>query len=89
MACLRRTLFNRGAGIDHSRARCVKQVTGILPDASTGGGTSDGRFIAPTGAQVVEIGPCNATIHKLNERMRIADIEKLSAIYELILQRLL
>ena len=68
---------------------CVKQVTGILPDASTGGGTSDGRFIAPTGAQVVEIGPCNATIHKLNERMRIADIEKLSDIYELILQRLL
>ena len=68
---------------------CVKQVTGILPEASTGGGTSDGRFIAPTGAQVVEIGPCNATIHKLNERMRITDIEKLSAIYELILQRLL
>ena len=68
---------------------CVKQITGILPDASTGGGTSDGRFIAPTGSQVVEIGPCNATIHKLNERMRIADIEKLSDIYELILQRLL
>ena len=68
---------------------CVKQVTGILPDASTGGGTSDGRFIAPTGSQVVEIGPCNATIHKLNERIRIADIEKLSDIYELILQRLL
>ena len=65
----------------------VKQVTGLLPEPSTGGGTSDGRFIAPTGAQVVEIGPCNATIHKLNERIRISDIEKLSEIYELILER--
>ena len=67
----------------------VKQVTGILPEASTGGGTSDGRFIAPTGAQVVEVGPCNATIHKLNERIRVDDIEKLSEIYERILQHLL
>ena len=67
----------------------VTEVTGVRPQASTGGGTSDGRFIAPTGAQVVEIGPCNATIHKFNERVRISDIEKLSSIYELILQQLL
>lgn len=67
----------------------VTEVTGVRPQTSTGGGTSDGRFIAPTGAQVVEIGPCNATIHKFNERVRISDIDKLSSIYELILQQLL
>ena len=67
----------------------VSEVTGLAPVASTGGGTSDGRFIAPTGAQVVELGPCNATIHKFNERVRITDIDKLSSIYELILQRML
>jgi succinyl-diaminopimelate desuccinylase len=56
---------------------------------STSGGTSDGRFIAPTGAQVVELGVVNATIHKVNEHVAVADIDRLSRIYERVMQRLL
>lgn len=67
----------------------IRAVTGHTPELSTAGGTSDGRFIAPTGAQVVEIGPVNATIHKLNEQLRVADLPRLVAIYKGILQRLL
>lgn len=67
----------------------VEKVTGIVPERSTAGGTSDGRFIAPTGTEVVEIGPCNTTIHKANECIRIDDLDKLSAIYQAILERLL
>ncbi|HHZ70813.1 MAG TPA: succinyl-diaminopimelate desuccinylase, partial [Methylococcaceae bacterium] len=52
-------------------------------------GTSDGRFIAPTGAQVIELGPINESIHKINEHVRIEDLETLSTIYENILSRLL
>src|SRR5690554_3262109 len=67
----------------------VAEITGIRPRASTDGGTSDGRFIAPTGAQVVELGPCNATIHKVNEYVRLAELDQLTLIYELIIERLL
>jgi succinyl-diaminopimelate desuccinylase len=56
---------------------------------STAGGTSDGRFIAPTGAQVVELGPVNATIHKLNEEVRAGDLPRLAEIYRRIIERLL
>ncbi|MGH8512265.1 MAG: M20/M25/M40 family metallo-hydrolase, partial [Gammaproteobacteria bacterium] len=56
---------------------------------STSGGTSDGRFIAPGGTEIVELGPVNATIHKVNERVAVADLTTLSAIYERVLQRLL
>ena len=63
----------------------IREVTGLETRLSTGGGTSDGRFIAPTGAQVVELGPSNATIHQANERVKITDLEKLSLIYEKIL----
>jgi len=66
----------------------VEAITGLVPEQSTAGGTSDGRFIAPTGAQVVEIGPCNATIHKVNECVRIADLEPLTGIYQAILENL-
>jgi len=69
-------------------SECVNEVQGFHPERSTSGGTSDGRFIAPTGAQVVELGPCNATIHKVNERVRISDIEKLEQIYLRILDKL-
>lgn len=55
----------------------------------TGGGTSDGRFVAPTGAQVVELGPINGSIHKVNEHVSIEDIDKLSTVYEQILVSLL
>ncbi len=67
----------------------VKTVTGIEPLDDTGGGTSDGRFIAPTGAQVIELGPLNATIHKINEHVALDDLEQLSKIYEQILVNLL
>jgi succinyl-diaminopimelate desuccinylase len=67
----------------------IQAVTGLDPEVSTGGGTSDGRFIAPTGAQVVELGHINSTIHQYNERVSIADIPTLTAIYLAILKRLL
>jgi succinyl-diaminopimelate desuccinylase len=67
----------------------IKAVTGVDTELSTSGGTSDGRFIAPTGAQVVELGPLNDTIHKVNESVLIADLEPLARIYEGILERLL
>ena len=63
-------------------ARAVRDVTGLTPSLSTGGGTSDGRFIAPTGAQVVELGVINASIHKVNEHVVVEDITRLQRIYE-------
>jgi succinyl-diaminopimelate desuccinylase len=77
-----------GALVEASAA-AIQAVTGIDTELSTGGGTSDGRFIAPTGAQVVELGPVNATIHKRDEHVVAADLDTLSSIYEDILQRLL
>lgn len=67
----------------------IKQVTGLDTKLSTAGGTSDGRFIAPTGAQVLELGPVNATIHQINEHVSVADVDQLSEIYQEILQTLL
>ena len=67
----------------------IEAVAGCPPEVSTGGGTSDGRFIAPSGAQVVEVGHVNATIHQCNERVKLADIPKLTEIYKGILERLL
>lgn len=67
----------------------IYEVTGIDVDLSTTGGTSDGRFIAPTGAQVVEFGPLNATIHQVNECVCAADLDQLSVIYQCVLKRLL
>ncbi|MDD5274297.1 MAG: M20/M25/M40 family metallo-hydrolase, partial [Methylovulum sp.] len=67
----------------------IKAVTGSEPKDDTGGGTSDGRFIAPTGAQVIELGPLNASIHKVNENIGLQDLETLSTIYGQILCNLL
>ena len=67
----------------------VHEVTGLDTELSTSGGTSDGRFIAPTGAQVVELGPVNATIHKVDERVAVDELERLSQMYEAVLRRLL
>ena len=67
----------------------IRSVAGIETELNTGGGTSDGRFIAPTGAQVVELGPVNATIHKIDEHVVAADLDKLSLMYEKILGQLL
>src|SRR5580700_2756536 len=67
----------------------VAEVTGVLPTLSTGGGTSDGRFIAPLGAQVVELGVVNASIHKVNECVRVSDLEPLQRMYLGVLKNLL
>ena len=67
----------------------IKQVTGLDAKLSTAGGTSDGRFIAPMGTQVIELGPTNATIHKVDENTNIADLGALTHIYQLLLQKLL
>ena len=77
-----------GALVD-AAVKAVQAVTGQTPELSTAGGTSDGRFIAPTGAQVLELGPLNATIHKVDECVSVADLDLLSLMYEHILQELL
>lgn len=67
----------------------LQTVLGHHAQLSTGGGTSDGRFVAPTGAQVLELGPVNATIHKINECVAIEDLDRLTTIYEKVLENLL
>ena len=67
----------------------IREVCGIAPELSRTGGTSDGRFIADICAEVVELGPVNASIHKINERVAVADLEPLAAIYRGILEQLL
>lgn len=79
---------------DGGRLRAVvidacREVCGVEPEPSTGGGTSDGRFIAPLGAEVVEVGPVNASIHKVDEHVLLADLERLPAIHLAIARALL
>jgi succinyl-diaminopimelate desuccinylase len=81
-------LTEKGALIDAAHA-AIKTVTGLETLDDTGGGTSDGRFIAPTGAQVIELGPLNESIHKINENVGLADLEVLTRIYENMLVNLL
>lgn len=69
--------------------RAIESTTGYATELSTAGGTSDGRFIAPTGSQVVELGPLNATIHQVNECVRSSDLDLLSTIYRRIMDNLL
>jgi len=73
----------------NSVTQAVTSVTGIKPQLSTSGGTSDGRFIAPTGAKVIELGPCNATIHQVNESVACEDLDKLCDIYYACLKHVL
>ncbi len=81
-------LTPRGELVDAAIA-AIREVTGLDTELSTAGGTSDGRFIAPSGAQVVELGPVNATIHKLNEEVHAPDLPRLTAIYRSLVERLL
>ena len=81
-------LTDAGALVD-AAVEAINDVMDIETELSTAGGTSDGRFIAPTGAQVLELGPCNATIHQVNEHVVAEDLNKLSSMYEKILQKLL
>ena len=66
----------------------IREITGIDTELSTAGGTSDGRFIAPLGTQVLELGPVNATIHQVDEQVKAADLDTLSDIYERMLGKL-
>lgn len=67
----------------------VREILGVEPQLSTGGGTSDGRFIATMGTEIVELGPVNATIHQVNECVRVAELDELAAVHALILSKLL
>ena len=81
--------YTAPGALSNATVAAVKRVTGLTAKLSTGGGTSDGRFIAPMGAQVVEIGVTNATIHKVNECVRVEEIDVLHAIYAGMLEELL
>lgn len=81
-------LTAQGALVE-ATVRAIKDVTQIDTELSTAGGTSDGRFIAPTGTQVIELGPINSTIHKIDEHTPVAELEPLSAVYRRILELLL
>lgn len=81
-------ITEEGTLVDAAQA-AILEVTGQPSALSTAGGTSDGRFIAPYGAQLVELGPVNASIHRVNEHVRAEDLPRLAAIYAGILKRLL
>jgi len=81
--------FTAPGTLSNAVQQAVQEKTGRTPEMSTTGGTSDGRFIAPTGAQVVELGVLNATIHKVNECVRVADVDVISATYERVMELLL
>jgi succinyl-diaminopimelate desuccinylase len=80
--------FSRPGHPGRSRAQAIRDETGIEAELSTTGGTSDGRFIAQVCPQVIELGPPNATIHKVDEHVVLADIEPLTAIYLRVLHLL-
>ncbi len=82
--------FLTGEGRLRAAARAVLQeLCGVVPEENTGGGTSDARFIAPLGAEVVELGPINSSIHKVDERIAVAELERLPALYRAVAERLL
>ena len=81
-------ITERGDLVD-ATLKAIRNTCGYDSELSTAGGTSDGRFIAPTGAQVVELGPLNATIHQVNECVSVDDLEVLSDVYENMLNNLL
>jgi len=82
--------FITAAGaLSEAAMRAVQEQLQIVPKLTTGGGTSDGRFIAPMGAQVIELGVINESIHKVNESVRVVDIDRLHAVYRRTLELLL
>ncbi|ROR32208.1 succinyl-diaminopimelate desuccinylase [Inmirania thermothiophila] len=81
--------ITRGGPLLAAVLDAVEAVCGLRPRCSTGGGTSDGRFLAAAGAQVVELGPLNATIHQVDERVAVADLERLAEVYGRIIETLL
>ena len=81
-------LTERGALVNAVSNAC-RDVLRLETELSTSGGTSDGRFIAPTGAEVVELGPCNTSIHQIDEHVMLTDPERLSKTYLHILEQLM
>ena len=81
--------FTAPGQLSEAAAAAIEAETGNSPRLSTGGGTSDGRFIAPMGAQVLELGVVNRTIHKVNECVSVADIEALHRTYVGMFERLM
>jgi succinyl-diaminopimelate desuccinylase len=81
-------LTPRGGLVD-ALAAAIQAVTGITPELSTTGGTSDGRFIADIAREVVEFGPINASIHKIDEHVGVEELEQLARVYRGVLERLL
>lgn len=81
--------ITRGGRLIDAARLAISELTGMQAELSTSGGTSDGRFIAPRGVEVIELGPANSTIHKVNECVNIDDLHLLTAVYERILRQLL
>lgn len=81
--------LTRDGALRRATLTAIESVCGVAVDANTGGGTSDGRFVAPLGAEVVELGPVNATIHKVDECVNVDDLERLPLLYREIAERLL
>ncbi len=84
-----RPFLTAGGALVEAACEAVEKVQGYRPRLDTGGGTSDGRFIAPTGAEVLELGPRNATIHKANECVAVDELDALAAVYRQLLRQLL
>lgn len=78
-----------GGALRETVVAICRELCGLDPEQSTGGGTSDGRFIAPLGVEVVEVGPVNATIHKANECVALAELEQLPGVYREVCERML
>ena len=85
----RRALPDPRGSLSEALSSAILAETGVTTELSTTGGTSDGRFIAKICPQVIEFGPCNATIHKVNERIEIASLDPLKNIYRRTLENLL
>lgn len=81
--------LTRAGALREATVAAIREQCGIEPEQSTGGGTSDGRFIAPLGAEVVELGPCNASIHQVDEGVALAELQALPALYRSIIERML
>lgn len=81
--------LTRGGQLIAAAGDSIESIQGFRPELSTGGGTSDGRFIAPMGTELIELGPLNATIHQIDEHVALADLHTLSRIYRDLLERLL
>jgi succinyl-diaminopimelate desuccinylase len=75
--------------LTRATSQVIREQTGIETDLSTGGGTSDGRFIAKLGCELIELGPINRSIHKIDEEVKIADLPRLKGLYQGLLEELI